>query len=438
MISILSYSQDYHKFGHGGENDPIGFVNLVRSPDIFMTVNISGKCHGRYAWKVPNHCVHVIQWLDNMKVRWTTVGLDGEMVEGLSPVYDFLAEHVLCHRDQKSFSAPPKKFISGLDADTLSAKGFSQANRVQHPLAVKFDNFSQSERLKHMGVGAHKCPDSPPSKMAKTVTVSQLKTKPSVLQLKTLAPVTSPVVVSDANSPVTNVVNNITVTKSFVTNIDVTAKESTDDSIIADNKVSKNRTVSHHDFHASGGKVVPKPMEINLDNRCPCMDSLGYLPFGCNCDQLDVETPSDSDIFGRDTTNDHIVPKVTFAGTDNRISSKSAKSVVLHLLDPNKVVENQRPLLVPNDDIVAEPNQDQWPQISFPRILPESPPGRRVPPLFRWEVHIRHRSTDPALPSAAERRMIFMESVQQVPFVKDSHGPEYKERQDYDWRRLLG
>ena len=76
--------------------------------------------------------------------------------------------------------------------------------------------------------------------------------------------------------------------------------------------------------------------------------------------------------------------------------------------------------------------------LAFPRILPPNPPGRRIPPLFRWAVYINHRPNDPPLPSSVERRMIFMESIRDVPYDRDAQGREYRERQEYEWKRLLG
>ena len=210
-----------------------------------MTVSIAGKGTGKHSWKVPNHCVHVIQWFYNMKVQWTTIGIDGELIDGLSPVYDFLADHVLCHRDQKTFEAPPKPFVSGTEADQFSASRFGQ-NQIHHPLAVRFENLNQSARMKQMGVGAEKVPDSPPSKIAKTVTVTQFKTKTSVLKLQSSKSRSSPMVVGDESH---NVVNNITVTKS-VTNdgakqIDFKNKMALS---VADVSDSKSRTVTHQEF----------------------------------------------------------------------------------------------------------------------------------------------------------------------------------------------
>ena len=199
---------------------------------------------------------------------------------------------------------------------------------------------------------------------------------------------------------------------------------------------SPKRIVAHKDFAAKDGQIVQREFEIDFDERCPCMDSLGYLPFGCNCDrdQLDVDTPADADIFGRPATNDHIVPKIKDQTVTVKLPAKDSNDSN----DSNS--QNQPPTLVAadNEPLVVDNLDLDVPRIVFPRILPESPPNRRVPPLFRWEVHVHQRPGDPPLMSSVERRMHFMDSIVAVPYDKDATGKDYKDRQDYEWRRLLG
>ena len=60
-------------------------------------------------------------------------------------------------------------------------------------------------------------------------------------------------------------------------------------------------------------------MSVDIKNRCPCMDSFGSLPLGCQCnaDALDIETPADADIFEKD----QIVPKLPSGPSANEISA---------------------------------------------------------------------------------------------------------------------
>ena len=76
--------------------------------------------------------------------------------------------------------------------------------------------------------------------------------------------------------------------------------------------------------------------------------------------------------------------------------------------------------------------------ILFPPILPPNPPGRRVPPILRWEVQIRRRPTDPVLPTASERRRIFVESIKPIRFDKSMKGKEYESVHEFEWKSLLG
>ena len=121
----------------------------------------------------------MVQWLYGMKVNWTTIGLDGEMVDGLSPVYDFLYSHTLCHRYQPVMRSEPAPFVTGIAANHFGSgqsrfiQGHLRSNEVKVNLAA-----SQEERLAHMGVGKTETSFSPPPKIAKTNTVSSCVMKP--------------------------------------------------------------------------------------------------------------------------------------------------------------------------------------------------------------------------------------------------------------------
>ena len=155
------------------------------------------------------------------------------------------------------------------------------------------------------------------------------------------------------------------------------------------------------------------------------MDSFGSLPLGCSCgtsDSLDIDTPADDEIF------DQIVPKATSGPSAEEKSANDS-------ISKQEIQQNssQEPVLVAADNIA-----DSVSQVFFPQILPPNPPNRRVPPLFRWAVHINHRSNDGPLPSAVERRMAFAESIRDVPYDANAQGREYRERQEYEWKKLLG
>ena len=95
--------------------------------------------------------------------------------------------------------------------------------------------------------------------------------------------------------------------------------------------------------------------------------------------------------------------------------------------------QNENP---PNiEDIPLQPGDML---ISFPPILPPNPPGRRIPPIFRWEIQTRRRPHDPALPTATERRQIFMDSIRPVKFNASMKGKEYDAVHDFEWKSCLG
>ena len=407
MQRILHLCQNFGKYGHGGA-DPPGIVNMVGTPDVFMVVSIVGAGAEKHVVKVPPLCLHVVQWLYTMKVSWTTVGFDGEMIDGLAPVYDFLHDHTLCHRFQPSNVAISNFAVSGIEANHF---GSGQSRMIEGQMRsneVKFNSTAtQKERLSHMGVGDFA--RSPPPKIAKTITVSSVL-KPIAVVLKT-----------DSTGQNDKLDNSIKEPDSGFQESDSMEPCET------------KRTVSKVDIKSASGPVHYREsiLAVNVDNRCPCMDSLGSLPLGCTCgpDSLDIETPADSEIF---ESKDHEVPDAR-----QNLADVTAQ-VVLPIGEHQKEKpQKESPVLVAADDQNQESDQPRM-EVFFPRVLPPNPPNRRIPPLFRWAVHINHRPNDPALPTTVERRMVFMESIGDVPYNPDAQGREYRERQDFEWKKLLG
>ena len=409
--------QNYGSHGHG-QADPIGVVNMIGSPDVFMVVTIAGTGGTKHSIKVPPLCLHVVQWLYGMKVQWTTIGLDGEMFDGLSPVYDFLFEHTLCHRFQPATYQLPESTVSGVAANHFGSghSRFIQGQLRSNEVKVNLTS-SKEERLAQMGVGDIEPSRSPPPKIAKTVTVSSCVMKPIAVLVTAK---------SDSEMDQDKEIEDSTIQE-----VDSGIQESDSIEQVAS---PPDRNVKQIELASTKGAVHYREVILSVDikNRCPCMDSFGSLPLGCQCnaDALDIETPVDAEIFEKD----QIVPKLQSGPSTNESSAKEDSFSNQEIQQINQ----QEPVLVAADNIADRNAENVEPAIFFPRILPANPPNRRVPPLYRWAVHINHRPNDGPLPSAVERRMSFLDSIFNVPYDANAQGREYRERQEYEWKRLLG
>ena len=411
---MLELNQHSGAYGHGGQ-DPIGVVNILQTSDVFMTVSLPGVTTmqtGRSgsSWdviKIPPIAVHVVQWLQDLKVQWRVIDMDGSVFDGLDPVFYFLRYHRLRHRcdnGQFGFGIPPPVIN---ESANVFGSGF------QRPLSGTNGSFVQvlptDDRLAQMGC------QSPPSKIPKRAILGPKRSsspKPVSKVVQKVAPVTKPSVSGKGAE----------LKKSFE------VKQGQKESVAVEKKKMSAKLNSH----------INKEFDINM-NRCKCMDSLGYLPFGCSCDEnekpsespklapllvpqdsLEIHAPEDSDLFGSNGPEPHLsasrsIPELN--QNDNGIGSKDVSA--------NEIFENL--LLQPGDAAIL-----------FPPVLPPNPPGRRVPPILRWEVQIRRRPTDPTLPTASERRRLFVESIKPVRFDKSMKGKEYESVHEFEWKTLLG
>ena len=91
-----------------------------------------------------------------------------------------------------------------------------------------------------------------------------------------------------------------------------------------------------------------------------------------------------------------------------------------------------KPTLVPNH--VSEPIA----ALELLPFLPESPPGRYIPPILRWAAIYHRKPSDPPLRTPAQRRQQFQQNLVPVPYTKQTRGREYQARGIYEWGLCLG
>ena len=416
----MDLNQHPGAYGHGGQ-DPIGVINILQTADVFMTVSLPGvttaQCHRSGmsfdVIKVPPIAVHVVQWLADLKVQWRVIDMDGSVFDGLDPIYYFLKHHRLRHRrDNGQFG-----FDSPIPVIGHAANVFGTG--AMRPMAPSSGSFvvpmSVDARMDQMGC------QSPPSKISKTQVRSKPLRQSSPVKLTTSVPKKDQLA---APVPVKSSVQGTgaALTKSF-------------EVIQGQNQKSLDSKT--------------REFEISVPQKCKCMDSLGYLPFGCFCksadgskslpkpnnsddlrsptaiiDSLDIHAPEDADLFGSKPANGLKTPSNTFLDQNN-----SPSNTFLDQKSSSDQIQAEM------DEIPLQPGDIAF---GFPQILPPNPLGRRVPPIFRWEVQVRRRPNDPALPSTTERRQIFMDSIRPVKFDKAMKGKEYDAVHEFEWKTCLG
>ena len=433
-VRILDLGQHPGAYGHGGR-DPIGVINILKTADIFMTVSLPGvttaQCHRSGQTfdviKVPPLAVHVVQWLFDLKVQWRVIDMDGSVFEGLDPIYFFLKHNRLRHRHDNgnfgfggptSISGPSASIFGTADRRPLS----SQNGAFAVPMAV-------SDRMDQIGCG------SPPPKVPKTIP----KPVPPVRQS---SPIKMSDKLSDKRIP-TPQPRKITVA-------------GTGASLTKSIEVNQGQA----DVKSAETTLPIKEFEIKVPPKCGCMDSFGYMPYGCFCmtkpndtangsssngskpnsydprspteiiDSLDIHAPDDDELLNETSKGGGSDPKVISSG------SKTPSNTFLHQNVPsNTFLDQNNQGNINLDDIPLQPGDMV---IAFPPILPPNPPGRRIPPLFRWEVQIRRRPNDPALSTATERRQIFMDSIRPVKYNSSMKGKEYEAVHEFEWKTCLG
>ena len=435
---ILDLGQHPGAYGHGGR-DPIGVINILKTADVFMTVSLPGvttaQCHrsgqSLDVIKVPPLAVHVVQWLADLKVQWRVIDMDGSVFEGLDPIYYFLQHHRLRHRnDNGNFGFGVPNSVTGSAASVFGTANPRMMTSSNGSFVVPM---SVNARMDQMGCG------SPPPKVPKTVP----KPVPPVRQsspVKMSARATTKRLPTPQPRKATVAGVGSGLTKSF--------------------EVNQGQNSQVADTKSSDSAPPIKEFEIIVPQKCACMDSLGYMPFGCFCqkpsqtvsnqnssgsipqnqdprspteiiDSLDIHAPDDTELFADESS------KASGSKLDPD-GSKTPSNTFLHQKTSSNTFLDQKEQgkpLVDIDDIQMQPGDML---IHFPPILPPNPPGRRIPPIFRWEVQIKHRPQDPALPTATERRQIFMDSIRPVKFNASMKGKEYEAVHDFEWKTCLG
>ena len=439
MNRVLDLSQHPGAYGHGGR-DPIGVINILQTADVFMTVSLPGVTTtlcGRGGAsndviKIPPLAVHVVQWLADLKVQWRVIDMDGSVFDGLDPIYFYLKHHRLRHRqDNGNFGLDGPKPITGYASSIFGTANPRVPSSANGSFVVPM---SVDSRLDQMGCGP------PPEKVKKI-------NRP---QIRHSSPIKMSDKLSDAKKIPTPVPRKPTVVgsgsglkKSF--------------------EVKSGQSQSESPIQPPSGALPIKEFEISLPQKCSCMDSFGYMPYGCFCgqskksdqgstnnqsgsinkddprspseviDSLDIHAPEDTDLMG-DRPSDGpsangATPSNTFLDQNTGSKSKTPSNT---FLDQKS---NGGEASIKLADIPLQPGDVA---VHFPPILPPNPPGRRIPPIFRWEIQIRRRPMDPALPSATERRRIFMDSIRPVKFDKSMKGKEYDAVHEFEWKTCLG
>ena len=306
-------------YGHGGQ-DPVGVVNILQTPDVFMTVTLPGvtSAHvGRTsqvydAIKIPPIAVHVVQWMADMKVQWRVIDMDGSVFDGLDPVYFFLKHHRLRHRhDQGNFGFGVPRPIEGPSANVFGSGPIGRAADGQSAFVIAVD---KEERLAQIG---HVSP--PPSKMPKT---SKKAVSPKKLTKK--------LVNKDVIKPKPVRKNEVVTGSGGDLKKSITVQPEVKPEVMAKNPITAPPI---------------KEFEIIVE-RCGCMDSLGYLPFGCFCNKSDEtkSSPQKSSTKTADQIEDKDVLEVHAPDDDELMngqgSSKSESIPSNTLLDQKSYPSN--------------------------------------------------------------------------------------------------
>ena len=430
---VLDLSQHPGAYGHGGQ-DPIGVINILQTADIFMTISLPGvttaQCHRSGlsfdVIKVPPIAVHVVQWLADLKVNWRVIDMDGSVFEGLDPIYYFLQHHRLRHRnDNGNFGFGGADTVEGKSASIFGTANPRSITSSSGSFVVPM---SVGSRMDQIGCG------SPPNKVQRTASNSV----PPIRQ-------SSPIKMSDKLSD-SRKLPAPKPRKGSVVGSGANLKKSFE--VIQGQKSSEV---------IKGQSIIPvtKEFQIDVPKKCRCMDSFGYLPYGCFCDTktdpkpqvsvhpdprspteiidaLDIHAPDDQELFAESSRKDD---KMIDDGFQSKPSTPSNTFLDQKSISSNTFLDQKAPVLNPLDEIPLQPGDVA---VYFPPILPPNPPGRRIPPIFRWEIHARRRPTEPSLPTTTERRQIFMDSIRPVKFDKSMKGKEYDAVHDFEWKTCLG